>query len=223
MDKLLKFSPWILLLIACWFWLTTCKRENTKDNLYAASQDTLKLSRNKLGEQEASIAIFSVTNQKQFLELKSNDSTINKLKQLVRSDKHISSATVITNQTSENFTQKATVIRVDTVKSQNGIEYIYKEDSIHRINKWEDILIKVNRDSISVKYKIFNEFDIAQTLQSSGWFKDKIPIIKVLNLNPNTETKELRTFTIKTQSNKVKNTMIGGALGLVVGYLLFHK
>lgn len=90
-------------------------------------------------------------------------------------------------------------------------------------NKWENVAVVANKDSIQVKYKVFNDFSIVQKFEKRGkWpFRKDIPIIDVTNNNPHTETISLRSFAVEPpKPQRGRWFVIGAAAGLTAGFLL---
>jgi len=183
--------------------------------LYEAAQDTLSQTRNELGEQVSSIALFKADKKKDFLKMKSNDSTIIALQKVVKEYKgKLKTATVLGTSTNDNGSS-STVTDYDTIYTDTGnyMSPIYKTDWEE---EWSVGKIVATKDSISRNIKVKNKFEltIGEEESKRGWFKKlrkKESLVTITNKNPNTVTTELRTFTIEPHKNKI-------SIGLGVAY-----
>lgn len=187
-------------------------RANDLNKLYEVSQDSLHIERNKQGQEKAATTLLYSTIA-DFKKLKASDSSaIGKLQHMV--DKLTISATYLSNVTSNSFVAPTqNVTSGDTVKI-DSITYVFPEYKTSYTNKWERFDVKANKDSFAIDYKVFNEFDLVQAWKRNGLFKRKTPEVTILNLNPHTETKELKTFTVKeNKGNRFRDMLIGAAVG----------
>lgn len=187
--------------------------------MFDASQDSLHLSRNALGQQvaETKLMFGTISDLKKLSS--SKDSSIQKLIALV--NKKTISATVVSNTTSNTVGSHTTITHTDTVRKDSLI-YIYPTYTLKPVvTKWDSIVGIASRDSFKVSYKVFNSFDITQEFEkqkvAGSLFKKKVPVIKVLNLNPHTETRELKSFAVQTPKQK-KGYIF--ASGVVIGLLI---
>lgn len=185
--------------------------------LFDASQDSLHISRNSLGQQESKTKLLYASVSELRKLNTSKDSSIQKLLKLV--NKKTIGATVLSNTTSGTITSGTIITHKDTVKinGKDSLIYIYPQYTLKRDSgKWEDIFATANKDSFVVKYKVFNEFHITQDYEKQKvegkWFKQDVPIIKVINLNPKTETRELKSFIGKPAKKKQGNAFIAGGI-----------
>jgi len=170
--------------------------------LYESSQDTLKTSRNKLGQQEAKITVMTASKKKDFLKMKTDDSTITKLQGLVKEyGGKLAHASLMLNRTREQGTDVTEIIEADTVFTDSAT-FIYPVYRSEWEEKWSSGFIVASKDSIQRSIVVKNEFNITQGYEKEGFFKPKKLIITVKNLNPNTSTSELRTFTVKKDKKK---------------------
>ncbi len=214
--------PALVLIVAvliCILW-NGCNRKEELTDMFNAVNDTLRITRNDLNQEIAETNII-VGNFKDFKNLNaSKDSTIAKLQGIV--DKSTTSASVLNNSTGRVLIRQTdTLYAKDTVRIDSLI-YIFPEYRISFKNKWEDFSIAASRDSFDIKYKVFNEFHIEQFDKKQGFLKPKIPTISVTNINPNTETLEMKTFTVATPKQK-KGLWVGiGAGALLIMKAIFE-
>jgi len=173
-----------------------------QSDLYEATQDSLRISVNKNGEQKASIKILATTNKKQFLQLETNDTTIQKLQKVVKDFKgKIHSATVLGTSTADVGITRTITLPGDTVFRGDTI-IIYDTYTSDWNEQWSIGSIRATRDSIFRDIKIKNDFEITTGLASQGFFKKRKLEVKIKNKNPNTVTKELRTFEIDVPNKR---------------------
>lgn len=198
----------IILILAFFTWKGCSTNNHTFEKIYNQSQDSLRFTRNKLNEQLATTNLLygSVSDLKKLHA--SDSSTIGRLQKMVNKNTISATSLAVVTNSNINISEQATIVH-DTITS-NGVEYLYPEYRDTIKNKWETVIIKVNKDSAHVDYKIFNEFDLKQEWKSNGLFKRKTAIASVLNLNPNTETLQYKTFTVKEdKSNRFRDFLIG--------------
>ena len=191
------------------------KDDGISQEMYDASQDSLHKTINSLGQEETKtkLLVGSVDDLKKLSS--SKDSSIQRLIKLV--NKKTISASVISNTTS-NTTSSATISHArDTIrgKGKDSLIYIYPEYTKRDSNKWEQIYAKANKDSFTINYKIFNEFAFKQEWEKQKvkgkLFKQKVAMAKITNLNPHTETRELKSFVVEPP--KQKRLGIGASVG----------
>jgi len=196
--------------VLIWLLLRGCDKQKEADTLYRAAQDTLMQSRNKLGQQNTSIAILSTINKKQFTELKTNDSTIAKLQVVVRKYKgKLASATITSNVTRDKGSTSTTITISDTVFTEKQT-LLYPTYESQWDDQWSKGLIRASKDSIIRDIKIRNEYEITQGEERQGLFRPKKLSVTIKNLNPNTETSELRTYTVSTPNKRYTIGLQGG-------------
>ena len=170
--------------------------------LYEASQDTLALSRNKAGQQQAEIALLVADKEKDLLKIKTQDSTLQKLQKVVKEYKgKLRSATVAGVKTADSGATVTTIIKHDTVLVE-GEQKTFPVYKSQWNDKWSKGSITASHDSIIRDISIRNEFEITQGWKKQGFLKAKKPVVNILNLNPNTETQELRSFTVEPQKKR---------------------
>lgn len=238
-------SSIIIVALGLSLWNSCNKEDKDQDKIgmYEAMQDELQTYKDKdsLNHGKIDLLYGDIAN---FKSLKVKDSSeIARLQKLV--DKNTISATVFTSSTSNTVTGHTTVTFAGTSSSvgsssaSTGGSVITTNDSRHKHccdsctlpiystkyeNKWENMNVIASKDSIQVKYKVFNDFSIVQKFEKRGkWpFRQDIPIIDVTNNNPHTETISLRAFTVEPPKPKRGRWFIaGGVAGLLAGFFIF--
>lgn len=187
------------------------------EDLTEAITDELEVSKNKLGQETASIKVLRAEKEATLLKLEAKDSAIIWLQRAVKEYKGaVNTAIVLRNATQSKGATETVVIR-DTVKV-GGETQIADFYETKWSNKWEDGYILARPDSIFRDIKVKNDYQITLGSVKNGWFKPKEYEVQVLNLNPNTSTRELRSFQV---TNKPKRISIGLQAGYGVGLLDF--
>lgn len=189
-----------------------CGNYSELSNINESINDTLSIERNKLNQEIATIKVLQMQSEKDFLNLKVKDSTINWLQSTVKNYKgRLNTAIVISNTTTSKGASKTLISsKNDTIKIDSFI-YIMPVYQTSWINKWEKGSIIASKDSIFRNISMRNEFEIIQGEPKNGWFKKNEYLIQVKNLNPNTYTDELRSFNVYTKPKRFN-------LGIQVGY-----
>jgi hypothetical protein len=207
---------YVLIIFLCFIGMyNSCNENKEKQNLLNSVNDTLTKTINKHGQEKASTDLLLST-YKDFKAMHVADSSaIGKLQKLV--DRLTISATYLSNVTDNSFVASTqTILSGDTVII-DSITYVYPEYKTNYTNKWERFNIKANKDSFAIDYKVFNEFNLKQEWKPNGLFKRKTPEVSILNLNPNTETNELKTFTVKEdKSNRLRDFLLGVLTSAIV-------
>lgn len=217
---------WGACLFLSFFLIKGCDTPIDKDKyipkeLFDASQDSLHKFRNSFGQEEIKTKLLYGT----ISDLKklgsSKDSSIQKLLALV--NKKNISATVLSTTTSSTTTSGTAVSAKDTIR-KDSLVYIYPEYKFNKgdtlKNKWEQIYATANKDSFHLHYKIFNEFDITQRYEKqkikTKLFKQKVAMVNVVNLNPKTETRELKSFAVAPPKQKTGIVFVAGVLAGII-------
>lgn len=223
-GEIILFS---ICLVLAFFLLRGCdipvdKSKYIPTALYDASQDSLHISINKFGEQEAKTKLMTGTISDLKKLNSSKDSSIQKLLALV--DKHTIGATILSTATSSTVGSGTISHPKDTVKikGKDSVIYIYPEYAMKkpRITKWDSVWAKANKDTFLVSYKVYNEFDITQRLErkkvKGKLFKQQIPMVSVINKNPNTITRELKSFALEPPKKSRGKAFIAGAMVAII-------
>lgn len=189
--------------------IKTCGKVSDIEKINFSKDDTLRIERNKYGQQESSIAIMQGT-VADFKKLNAKkDSTLAHMQKLI--DRHTISATVHGTVTGNTINSGTTIIKYDTIKIKDSVA-IYPVYVSGFKNKWEDFDITASVDSIKVDYKLFNQFDYIVRYNKPKWYKARAAEITVTNLNPHTETIELKNFSVKPPKNQKLLVFLGGAI-----------
>lgn len=216
------FALVIVALVCCL--LNTCGNASKYKNMINASNDTLATYVNQKGQHVATIAALQGT----VADLKhlnaGKDSALLRLQQLV--DKHTASATVHGTVTGNIF-NSPTEIKYDTIKGKGDTVLQHPTYVTRYENKWEKFRIIATPDSFDVDYKVFNEYDYQVRYNKKKWYKSRVPEIIVTNINPHTETLELKTYMVAPPKHQKKIVFLGGlisgiATSVATGYFVSH-
>lgn len=186
-----------------------------QDVLMEAASDTLNQFRTKNGELITSIKEFSTASEKDFLNLKTQDSTIKWLQREVKQYKgKLQAATVASTTTTDKGTT-VTITKTDTVliEGKPQVKPVY-ETAWN--DQWSAGVIEAHWDSIHRNIKTKNEFTFTHGYKRK-WFKKDVLTVEMKNLNPNTVTTELRSYSVAVPK---KRFSIG--LGAAYGFDMLH-
>ena len=187
-------------------------REQT--NLVTSLNNNLKTWKDKNNQYHAKISVIETQNAKDFLTIHSNDSTIKDLQNTVKKyrrylKKH-GSATVIHTSTGVSTTVVTKVVYKDTTNCTD-----MKFKSKFNLNGWVVGNTIASKDSTSINFKIKNVYSIVIGQESQGLFKRRKPFAEVINKNPYSETKSLKTYEVSMP--KIKRFGVGPMIGVGLG------
>jgi hypothetical protein len=186
----------------------SCKKNRVQNNTIDVLNDTISYLYDKNGAQTASIKALQLESEKAFLKIKTKDSTISWLQDVVKDYQgKLDYALVLANNTTSSGST-VTIVEYDTIYNT---EFKYPIYSTMWENKWERGYIRATRDSIYRDIKISNEFEATTGKGKNKLFKKREYAISVKNKNPNTLTTELRSINIRADPKRL-------TLGLFVGY-----
>lgn len=206
----------ILSILIILFGIIICNEKRVIDENIITPHDIL-IKRNNKNQEEAYIEVLQLKNKKQLLQLKTSDSTIIKLQELVDKYKgELNSAIILSNITSVKGSDITIITKENIINGLDTTEIISYETSWS--NKWEEGYIKATQDSIIRDIRIKNEFEIVIGNEKRKMFKKGLYEIKIVNLNPNTYTKEIKTFQVKKENPRFS---LGIQLGYGIGLLDF--
>ena len=209
----------------------SCEKNVNVTRMYEAINDTLSLTKNKLGQEVSKKLIIEAESKKNFIKAKSTSEAIKALQSTVKRYKgKLRAATSLINSTSSNGSNETIISSVDTVYNNDTV-YIYPIYRSKWSNEWELGNISATKDTISHVIKIRNKFTFTLGEESNNWFKRRESIFTATNLNPNTETIESHTFRIKEKEKIVgfglfagmgiSNSSFNSVIGAGVYYRLF--
>lgn len=207
------------------------KQIDQLSNLISALNDTLKVTKLKDSSQQATIQSLTTSKTKDFLALKTKDSTINSLQNVVRKyEKQLQgggAAVVVKGETNVTATgtTEVTWTQYDTI--YNPVFPIYKSTIK---NKWYTIKTVADKDTTRVDLKIINAYDVILGKENGKWFA------LVTNHNPYSSTQSMRAYNVevpKTRTKRVSLAIFGGyglnvqgsvvaapVIGIGVGYTI---
>jgi len=203
-----------------WFQYQRTERAHTVQQLYEAAADELDYSNDSLS---ASIRVLQAATKRQFLQLQSKDSSIIALQQAVKRYKgKLASATVASTVTSVSGSSETTVTPTDTVVI-DSVVYVYPTYSTSWTDKWSSGTITATIDSISRVFKVTNDYTFTYGYGRWNPFKKRDLTVTMTNLNPNTTTTELRTFTVKQSEKRFGLALYAGyGMTATVNGELYH-
>lgn len=196
-----------------------------KDQLIQAREDSLQTYRNKFGQQVAEIQVMAgdVNDMKAYIH--SQDSTIKRLAEMV--SKKTFSATIIENHTHVHGSTGTNISGADTLVKDSLI-YIYPVYTGIFESEWIRETIHAGKDSIERDLVIRNRYEFSQEWEKPGKkpfniFNRPVLQAKIVNLNPYTETKEVRSFATKAPKQNRGVWMGAGAAITVLAWLFIQR
>lgn len=194
----------IVLFITILFYLqnTNRNRIRVQSNLIESLDANLTTWKDKDSLNRARIQVIETQKTKDFLALQSNDSLIKRLQDKVnyfkKQLKDQGVVTVFDSETNVKTTSKTEIIVRDTIRNNTFPEY----KSNFNLNDWVIGNTISNKDSTTLTLKIKNSYSVIVGKERKGLFKKSVPFVEVINENPYTETKSLRTYQVKLPRQK---------------------
>ena len=209
----------IILITIIIFSIRSCNNYKTKNtensNLVSSLNDTIKTWKDRNNLSHSKIEVIETSNPKDFIELKSKDEEVQKLQQLVKTYKN-----KLSKQGSATIFETTTEIKDIVPTKVDSIVYpkdglIVKKpvyNSSFNLGGWVVGTTKATEDSTQINLKVRNEYSVIIGEESQGWFRPKKPFVEIINQNPYSETKSLRTYQVQTPKQKLFG------IGPIVGY-----
>ena len=206
-DNFLWILFLLFFLIITLFISLDLKRElKEKTNLIISLNDTLKVWKDKDSLSHAKIQILETSDLRDFINLKSNNKEIQKLQKLVEKNKN-----KLDEKSSVTIFEVITKIS-DKIPTKIDTIYIQKKDSVIKrtiiyyssfnLGNWVKGFTKITEDSTLIDLSIRNEYSVIIGKESQGWFKSKKSFVEIINENPYSETKSLRTYRVQSKGDK---------------------
>ena len=211
------FIAILMVIIAILYFTNISYQKEAKENanLVISLNDTLKTWKDKDSLSHAKIQIIETKRTKDFLSLQSKDEEIIKLQKTVKQyEKQIKNQGSVTN-----FTSETKIITKDSLVTDSvcGKCSFYFSNS----NPWFSVDASIyptktpNQLSLSLDLKVKNEYSVILGEEEQGLFKKPKPFVEVLNHNPYSETKSLRTYRV---SNNVRVKRFGIGPNISAGF-----
>jgi hypothetical protein len=215
-----------IVIMSLLFIIPTCvgkhyKNQYNSQAVITALSNELTKTVNKYGQEtsQKNVLVMSVSALKSIHA--SDSSEIGRLQKIV--NKKTSSATALSSTTSGTLRGKPHIsFKQDTIINYNLVcDTIYPVYKDTLRDQWTNITIEASKDSTVVKYTAYNEYNITQQTKKQGkWpFRKKVAVVTVQNLNPNTKTNGVSSFSVPEP--KVGKAVAGGVVsGIVSGIIL---
>lgn len=190
-------------------------RNSISKNQYDALNDSISSFRDKEGKHNAHVQVLEFQRAKDLIKLQTNDSTIKWLQKTMKEFKgEVRAAIVIGIQTASQGSHTTHVLPGDTVYSGDTVK-LYPRYVSKWSNKWEVGEILATKDSTTHKIKINNELEIVTGYKKDRWIFFNSPELNVniKNLNPNTITQEVKSFSVKNEDSRFG---LGGSVGVTL-------
>jgi len=179
---------------------------------YDVATAQMKTFKDKDSTQTAQILVFEASSKRDFLKIKSSDSTIIFLQSEVKKYKNQikepgSSVTTATSTTNNSGTLPT---HVTNPVPTNTVSPIY---SANKTNAWIDLAISATKDSISYKLAVRNKYSVI-----IGYEKG-LPTAIIKNYNPYTETTDMKSYQVTMPKTKRLGIGLQGGYGFGSGGL----
>jgi hypothetical protein len=188
----------------------SAKKENEQTNLINALGDTLKLTRLSDSSQKAAIQAFVTEKIKDFYTIKSKDSTIVALQDIVRQNekklKGGGSAVVVKGETSIVSSGPTIIEHTNYDTVDKPVFPVYKATIIEK-RGWYTIKSRADKDSTHIDLTIANSYDVIVGKEKGKWFAN------VTNHNPYSSIKSMRAYHVEvpeTRQKRVNLAIFGG-------------
>jgi len=188
--------------------------------------DAIKSYRNKNGEMVSTIKAFQTARIKDFQLLQTKDSSILRLQYLANKYKKM-----LKKQGSVTHIESSTNIDISTpnTSSKDSLNFPIYKSSFNKDNWiWGKIIAK--KDTTDLELHFRNEYDIIVGNKKVGLFKYK-PYVEVINRNPYSENKVLRSYQVSLPKQKwslglqagygITTKGLGGYVGIGINYKIF--
>lgn len=208
----------IILIIGCYFFFE--RNTSTSGNIdNKALSDTLRTYRDKENKHVAEIKVLEGSIDDLKRQITTKDSTIIWLQSVV--NRKTRSATVAGITTNGSITTVPTIYYIPIPSDSGKCDTIYAEYRSHYEDEWITLNTIANRYSVKSDYAVRNKLEIVQEYRNNGLFKPKDFVVQIRNLNPHTETTELRSFSIpRRKPNRILWLMIGVGVGVSSSIIL---
>lgn len=195
----------LLAVIVCLI-IRSCKKESKYEqqmNMVAAALDTLKSSRNSMGEMESEISAFRASNAKYFTEMQAINEGMANLQKLVKNTKgKVTNATIHTVETIYKDTGS---VEIKYVQAEGGIKQVGFPLIAKDSSRWLNGIVKVFEAHSEWELNLYNEFEYTNVSKKKGFLGMKGTEYKITarNKNPYTETTQLNSFVLYQKPRRI--------------------
>lgn len=217
-----------LLLCSALLTLRTCRESDKvaeQSGLINSLNDTVKIWKDKDGLSNSKTSVVTTEDPKDFIKLKNQDETIQKLQAEVKKyEKQLKKGGNVTNFTSETKVTTTVPTKVDTVYTvEQAKQLIYRSE----FNKegWVFGNTVATPDSTTINIHTKDEYTVVVGFENTGFLGlgKGTPFSLVNNKNPYSITPELKTYQVTIQNKKytwVMPVAVALALGIIGGVLI---
>ena len=201
------------------------KNLKAKNDLYEASQDSLKLVRNQLGQQTATIEVITSENTSLFTKLKIQDKDIYQLQQNIKQYEkkigNLNTAIIISNSTIVKLQDSVKNLIIAFTSDLDTPNILYPT-YYRKINEeWYNGEITMGLNLLEFNIKNRNDYSITIGDEKISMFKRKM-YANITNLNPNTETIVMKVYQKEeVKTNTLKVVGITSLLSVIGTLLIF--
>lgn len=205
----------ILLVLLVVVYIRSCNKKvdtsREQTNFINSLSDSLKSSRLQNNSEKATISVLQTASKEAFLKLRIKEAEIVVLQSIVYEykEKLKAGSSVTTAVTETSFKHEgSTVVTVhDTVKAENKV-YLYPEYTDTVNNQWISYRATMNKDNTYLDLKITNRYAVIL-----GYEKKK-PFVDVVNYNPYSSTRILRSYQVSIPRQKVWGIGLSAGVGI---------
>jgi hypothetical protein len=225
--KISKYSIIVTIVaILCAGWIVRSSIRSAKKykeivQLYQVAQDSLTITRNKLGQQVAKTTVLQATNEKYFLKLQTNDVEIKHLQDVVKEEKKkrrdVEVALVVTTNTNIHLKDSIRNLIAGYDTTDSVPTPVYEKEFK---NEWVSGKVRLGLKQFELNQVIVNKYEIVVGDEPDGWFKKK-PYAQIKNLNPYSSVESMKVYQKTSVPNKgLKTATKYGVGGIIVGFLI---
>ena len=227
-TKILLSVIGVLLFSSALLTVRTCHQDGTideKNNLINSLNDTVKIWKDKDGLSNSKTSVITTRDPKDFLTIKSQDKTIQKLQQEVKNfEKQIKKGGSVTNFVSETKVTTTNPTKIDTIVIDSTKHLVYRSE----FNKdgWVFGNTVATPDSTTVNIRTKDEYTLVVGFENTGFLGlgKGTPFSLVKNKNPYSTTPELKTYQVDIRRRQTWIVPTAVALGLgIIGGIIIAK
>jgi hypothetical protein len=216
----------LLILLLIGILISSNNKNKEYKTLYESAQDSITITKNNKGELVTRVTILEASNANYILQLKTKDSSIIRLQNVILSAKKqhkdvelaLMIQTEINQQLRDSLT-KNNIIAQTTIHKGDTV-YVYPTYERFYNDKWINDSITLGYNIFTRKLKVHDDFDFTVGTEPAGFLKRR-NYAELTSKNPYSITKEMRVYEEKKTPNKeVKTGIISGIVGVIVGILI---
>lgn len=202
---------------------------NELKNLYSIINDTTFKWKDKYNREHFQVQILTVSNETNFEEIKTKDSIIIALRNLVKTKtnekKDVDVAMIVYNQTINHLKDSINnIISGHTLK--NDTLYPIYTKNYQDSGNWikGTIILGINKFELTQHIRNHYDFTLGKEIDKKGFLtfgKTYKTYAEIINFNPYTETQIMKVYQrTETKNTTNKTILISGTVGILLGILI---